>query len=110
VRIKLVEVEAETGIKKRESAASSYYPEEWPEEFVSHSGQGRFVCGEAGLPLSGQIGVLVLDLLFPGKKDRLVGGPEVKAAFSVKALGQFIRLVHEEADRFCIFEQASHQL
>lgn len=47
------EVEPGTRVGKREDAASSYYPEEWPEEFVSHGARATntAVFGErSGLP------------------------------------------------------------
>ena len=47
------------GINKREATASSYYPEEWPEEFICHGAgvtNGLLMRWGQVCPLSGQIG------------------------------------------------------
>ena len=89
--IKLGDVEAEAGINKRQDTASSYYPEEWPEEFICHGTNGgifnevsqrfAFIRTDRGLNF------LVLDLLLPRKEDRLVSGSKVKTTFSIETLG-----------------------
>ena len=53
--------------------------------------------------------LLVLHLLLPWEEDGFVSGPEVKTTFSIEALGPLVRFVYQQADRFRVFEQSSHQ-
>ena len=114
----MAEVEPQTGAGERENSASCYYPEEWPEEFVSHGARGDgdvALWGEVNFAFyQGRSGVecksLVLHLLVARQENGFVGRAKVKTTLSIKTLRPFVRFVDEKADRFRIFKQTSHQL
>ena len=99
------EVEPQTGVKEREQAASSYYPKEWPEEFIFHGARGDMRCrssDEVGqltfIRIDRGFEELVLRRLLPRQEDGFVSGPEVKTTLAIEALGPLIRFIYQQAD------------